>query len=78
MEGVQSTKVDVKEGLALVEFDAGKTSLAKLEAIIAKVGNEAGSTKAENPHKYDEVEKKAGKSCCAGQKSSAKCCNQKK
>ena len=78
--GVKKATVDYKKGNAVVEYDAGKTTLAKLEAVIAKAGYTTGDSKPANPHNCDSHAKagcpaaagcealSATKGCCAGEK----------
>lgn len=80
IDGVKKTSVDYKKGKAVVEFDGGKTTLAKLETAIVKAGYTAGSSNPTMAHKCDSHAKSgcpaaagcesltATKGCCAGGK----------
>jgi len=79
VDGVSTANVNLEKGLAVVEFDAQKTSLDKLETAIAAVGYDAGNVKAQNPHKCKdkhEAKNAAGEKCCKS-KAKKSCCGKK-
>lgn len=77
VKGVSTANVNLEKGLAVVEFDAAKTSVEKLESAIAAVGYNAGSVQAKNPHKCkDEMNNASGKKCCKA-KAKKGCCGKK-
>jgi copper ion binding protein len=70
--GVSSIQVSLEKETATVEYDSEKTNVGALETAIAKVGFDAGNTKATTPHKCDDKDtnKSATAGCCpAAQKS---------
>lgn len=79
IDGVKNASVDLKSGKAVVEYEAGKTTLDKLESAIAKAGYTAGKVMTKNPHKCDSHEAsgcpaggcpqvKGSSACCSGDK----------
>ncbi|HTY38414.1 MAG TPA: heavy metal-associated domain-containing protein [Bacteroidota bacterium] len=58
VDGVKSTKVDLKTKTATVSYASAKTSLPKIERAIANAGYDANSTK-RDPKAYDKLD-----ACC--------------
>ena len=71
LEGVKSVSVSLDDKAAKVNFVSSVTDVAHLEKAIAKLGYDAGSTKADAAHS-DEAEHgaacedKGGADCCGG------------
>jgi copper chaperone CopZ len=58
VDGVKSTKIDLKMKIATVTYASTKTSLSKIEKAIAKAGYDANDTK-RDPAAYEKLD-----ACC--------------
>ncbi|MGA3243466.1 MAG: heavy metal-associated domain-containing protein [Bacteroidota bacterium] len=58
VDGVKSTKIDLKMKIATVTYASTKTSLSKIEKAIAKAGYDANNTK-RDPAAYEKLD-----ACC--------------
>lgn len=70
--GVSSIQASAEKEAVTIEYDSDKTNVGALESAIAKVGFDAGSTKATTAYKCDEKEcnKTATSGCCPHAKES--------
>ncbi len=71
LEGVKSVSVSLEDKAAKVNFVSSVTDVAHLEKAIAKLGYDAGSTKADAPHSDEaehgaSCEEKGDADCCGG------------
>jgi copper chaperone CopZ len=72
LEGVKSVSVSLEDKAAKVNFVSSLTDVPSLEKEIAKLGYDAGSTKAETPHSDEAGHGAAceggsgGLDCCGG------------
>lgn len=73
VEGVKSVNVSLPDKIATVSYVTSRTDVTSLEQTIAKLGYDAGSTKADIPHS-DEAEHGAE---CGDTGTTGSCCGEK-